>query len=89
MRDDQAARSEALAKAAAKARDGAETIARALNLRPAGVVAAETGDVVNPQPLFRSGSMTGTVAQTVELPTPVESGTIDVTATVTVTLAVQ
>lgn len=89
LRDDQAARSEALAKAAVKARDSAEAIAKALNLRVVGVVQAETADVPVMGPTFRAGNMNATVAQTIEIPTPLEVGDIDVTAAVIVTLAVQ
>lgn len=87
LRDDQAARSEALAHAAVKARESAEAIAKALNLRVTGVVQAETSGVSNVQPLFRRAMPM--MAQSNEVPTPVESGDIEVNATVIVTLAVQ
>jgi uncharacterized protein YggE len=87
LRDDRAARSEALAQAAVKARESAEAIAKALNLRVAGVVQAETSDVANVQPIYpRAMPM---LAQSIEAATPIEAGDIDVTATVIVTLAVQ
>ena len=88
VRDDQPARSRALAEAAAKARDSAEAIAKALNLRVLGVAAAETGDVANVRPQYRNAFIPS-MAQTVEVSTPIEMGNIEVTATDIVTLEVQ
>lgn len=88
LRDDQAARAQALAKAATEARDNAEAIAKALNLHVAGIVNAETADVEDLRPVHGYGTMPG-VAQRIEIGTPIEAGDIDVTATVVVTLAVE
>src|ERR1700728_3261007 len=85
LRDDQVARSEALAQAAVKARESAEAIAKALNLRVSGVLQAETSDVSDVRSLYNAKAMP-TVAQTIEVATPIEAGDIDVTATVIVTL---
>lgn len=87
LKNDQAARSEALAQAAIKARESAEAIAKALNLRVLGVAEAETSDVSNVRPMFSTAMER--VSQTVEVSTPIEAGDIDVTATVIVTLAVE
>ncbi|HTU44351.1 MAG TPA: SIMPL domain-containing protein [Bryobacteraceae bacterium] len=87
LRDDQGARSEALAQAAVKARESAEAIAKALNLRVTGVVQAETSGGSNVLPLYRRAMPL--MAQSNEVPTPIETGDIEVNATVIVTLAVQ
>lgn len=85
LRDDAAVRARALAEAAAKARANGEAIAKALNLRVLGVAQAESADVTPPRLLpanvVRMSAMSAS--------TPIESNsTVDVHATVIVTLAV-
>jgi uncharacterized protein YggE len=83
LKDDRAVRAEALGKAAEQAKTNAEAIASALGLEVTGVVSAETGEAVTPRPIY---TMMATQARA---STPVSPGTIDVHATVTVTLAVK
>jgi uncharacterized protein len=86
LRDDQAVRSQALAQAATKARASAEAIAKALSLHVVGVLEAETSDATAPSLQPR---MMFQAAQSVEVGTSIESGNIDISATVIVTLEVQ
>ncbi len=83
LHDDAAVRSQALAQAAAKARENAEAIAKALNLHVIGVMDAQTTDtpIVRPLPMQARA-----MAQT---PTPIEAGTLDIRASVVLTLEVQ
>jgi len=84
LRDEQKARSEALAAAAVKAKSNAEAMAAALGLKVEGVLSAESGESV--QPRFAPMPM---MARAEASSTPVETGTLDVHATVTVILLVQ
>jgi len=84
LRDEQKARSEALAAAAVKAKAKAEAMAAALGLKVEGVLSAESGESV--QPRFAPMPM---MARAEASSTPVETGTLDVHATVTVILLVQ
>ena len=85
LRDEQKARSEALAMAAVKAKANAEAMAAALGLKVEGVLSAESsGGPV--QPRYAPMAM---MARAEAAPTPVETGTLDIHATVTVTLLVQ
>lgn len=84
LRNDEAVRAQALAQAATKARANAEAIARALNLHVIGVLDAQTTEA----PIFRPVSATLGAAKA-RAATPIETGTLDITATVTVTLQVQ
>lgn len=84
LRDEQKARSEALAAAAVKAKANAEAMASALGLKVEGVLSAESGESV--QPRFAPMPM---MARAEASSTPVETGTLDIHATVTVTLLVQ
>lgn len=86
LRNDAAIRAQALAEASVRARAAAEAIAKALNLRIVGVWRAESSEVIPPRPLRANA---GFVARSAEVATPIESGTIDIHATVTVTLQVQ
>ncbi len=85
LRDDSAVRAEALAQAAAKARSNGEAIAKALALHVIGVLRADTeqAPVVRPLPMARM-VMAEKAPQT-----PIEPGTLDIHATVIVTLQVQ
>ncbi len=84
LRDDEGVRAQALAEAAKKARANAEAIARGLDLRVVRVLQAETTEVSPVRPLVFNAQMgKGQVT------TPIESGTLDVHANVTVTLEVQ
>lgn len=84
LRDDTAIRQKALVEATEKARANAETIARALNLHVTGVLQAEPTEmpVFHPMP-------TAMLASAKAMPTPIESGSLDVNARVTVVLQVE
>ncbi len=84
LRDDSAVRVQALAEAAKKARANGEAIAAALGLDVVGVLRADTeqAPIVRPEP----GIMMAVKARA---PTPIEAGTLDIHATVIVTLQVQ
>ena len=87
LKDDSAIRLQALAEATEKARSSAEAIAKALNLKVTGVLQAETGEAPSFRPL-----MTQFVANQLMAPgarTPIETGNLEVRATVTVSLEIQ
>jgi uncharacterized protein YggE len=84
MKDDSALRLQALAEATRKARTSAEAIAQALNLHVAGVLSAESG--FNSTPI-RPMSMMMALPKTLPS-TPIESGSVEISASVTVTLEV-
>lgn len=84
LKDDQQVRAEALREAAQKAKANAEAIAHSLGLRVVGVVSAESEGTSGAVPVRETMMMMTARAA----PTPVEAGTIDVHASVTVTLAV-
>ena len=86
LRDDSAVRAKVLAEAAVKARANAEAIAKALNVRIVGVLRAEPSEapVVRPMPMMAAKAFGGAAPAT-----PIESGDLDIRATVTVTLEVQ
>ncbi len=88
LRDDSEIRSHALAAAASKAKANAEAIARALNLRVIGVIEAQTGSSATIRPLPFEGRMLMKAAAP-QSTTPIESGSLEIEATVTVTLEVQ
>lgn len=87
LRDDSAVRAEALAQAATKARSNGEAIAKALGLHVVGVLRADTeqAPIVRPVPMASFTAM----AKAERAPTPIEPGTLDIHATVMVTLQVQ
>ncbi len=87
LRNDEAVRAQVIAEAAAKARDSAEAIAKALGLHVTGVWQAETREAVNIRPLETFARGEAMMAKAT--PTPIEAGNLDVTATVIVTLEVQ
>lgn len=81
LRDDRAAREEALTAAVAEARSKAQTMARALGVRLVRILEAGEGGVqVAPQPIFKRLPMAA--MSTSE--TPVSAGQVGVSATVTV-----
>lgn len=86
LKDDAAARNQALAEAAAKARAAAEAIAKALNVHVVSVLQAEASETPTFRPLNRSFAAMQAVPNG---PTPIEPGDLDIHATVTVTLEVQ
>ncbi len=84
LKDEQGVRSQALREAAIKARAKADALASALGLKIVRVLHVDEGGVSMPIPMnVRAMSAEGNVAQT-----PVESGTIDVHATVTLTVEI-
>jgi uncharacterized protein YggE len=87
LRNDETVRAEALGEAAAKARASAEAIAKALNLRVLGVTNAEATELPSVRPIFAEPTATAQV--NARAPTPVETGTLDIHASVVVTLQVQ
>ncbi len=86
VKNEQAVRGQALRQAALNARSAAEAMAAALGLRVTRVHSAETGEPVVVRPV-REFAMTKMAADA-RAPTPVEPGTVQVQATVTVTLEV-
>jgi uncharacterized protein YggE len=84
--NDTAVRAQALAEAAQKARSNGEAIAKALGLHVVGVLRADTeqAPVVRPIPMAFTA-----MAKAERAPTPIEPGTLDIHATVIVTLQVQ
>ncbi len=82
LKDDQAIRAEALAQAARKAQLSGESIARALGLKVVSILSAEAdaGQMARPMMAMQMGAARAS--------TPVEAGTIEVRASVTVTLEV-
>ncbi|MFY9608883.1 MAG: SIMPL domain-containing protein [Blastocatellia bacterium] len=84
LKDEQGVRSQALREAAIKARAKADALASALGLKIVRVLHVDEGGVSMPIPMAaRTFSAEANVAQT-----PVESGTIDVHATVTLTVEI-
>lgn len=87
LKNDQAVRAKVIAAATKQAQANAEAIAQALNVRVVGVASAETVDGGSPRPMTPTFSVMG--RQAMAAPTPVETGTLDVHATVSVTLEVE
>ncbi len=87
LKNDEAVRQQALALAAQKARANAEAIAKALGLKVVGVIEAQSGEAAAVQPLFKPMMMARAMSAPAA-PTPIESGSIAVEATVTITLEV-
>jgi hypothetical protein len=82
LRDDRAARSEALTAAVAAARAKAQTLARALNVRLVQIVEVAEGNLqVAPQPIFKGRVAMEAMAVS---DTPVSAGQVGVSATVSV-----
>jgi uncharacterized protein YggE len=84
LKDEQVTRAQALREAAIKARAKADALASALGLKITRVLHVDEGGVSMPVPInTRAFSAEANVAQT-----PVESGTIDVHATITLTVEI-
>ena len=83
LKDEQAARAQALKEAALKARTKADALASALGLRVQRVLFVEEHIQGGPIPVYTRAAMEAGAAQT-----PVEPGTIDVRATITLTVEV-
>ena len=87
LRDQDAVRAEALREAAARARAEAEVLAQALNLKILRVLTVEESSpgIV---PVRTHLAMARASAASADVPTPVEAGTLDVSALVTLTVEV-
>jgi uncharacterized protein len=86
LRDEQAPRTEALREAALEARQDAESLAGALGLKVVGVLSVtEQSPEVMRMPVYPQGGIRLMAARA---PTPVETGSIDISATVTLTVEV-
>jgi len=85
LQNDEEIRAQALAEAAMKARANAEAIARALNLQIVGVLEAQSSEVPGIRPLF----MPVAEKAMARVETPIETGTLDIHASVSVTLEVR
>lgn len=81
LRNDAAARSEALTRAAEAARAKAETLARALRVRLAGIVEVVEGGVSVFQPLYRGGARMA--MDSMAAGTPVSAGQVGIDANIT------
>jgi uncharacterized protein len=84
LKDEQSIRSQALAEAALKARAKAEAIASALKLKVQRVLHVEEGGSATPVPIYARAEM----AQAAAASTPIEAGTIDVRALITLTVEI-
>lgn len=82
LKDDQPLRAQALRAAAQQARTHAEAIAMGLGVRLGAVISGQEDSAVSIQPVSRMA------ATTASAPTPVEPGAVDVTATVTIEIAI-
>ena len=87
LKDPSAVRQKVLTEAAKKARANAEALANALGVTVTGLLEAEPAEVPAIRPLARTIPSVAMMAEKVA--TPVESGDVDVNATVTVTLQVR
>ena len=85
LKDEQAVYIQALREAVAKARAKAEAIASALGLKIVRVLSVEEGGPLS-RPVYAEGMQTRAAAAPVQ--TPVEPGTIEVRATVTLTVEI-
>jgi len=87
LKDEEAARLEALRQASAKARAKVEAIAASLGLKILRISSVTEGER-NFQPIFRQTPMARGEALAAQAPTPVEAGTVDVRSTVSLTAEV-
>ena len=86
LKDETSARAQALGEASTKARRKAEAIASALGLKIQRVLHVEEGgSIIRP---VEYGDTIGAMRAAATAPTPIESGSIDVRATVTLTVEV-
>jgi uncharacterized protein YggE len=89
LKDDQAVRAQALEKATAAAKKNAESIAAALGVSVTGVAFAETSETGAVRPLIAPMAAMERMPMAKMEPTQIESGTLDVHASVTVALEVK
>jgi len=87
LKDEEAARLDALRQASAKAKVKAEAIAASLGLKVLRIAAVTEGER-SFQPIYRQAPMARGEALAAAAPTPVEPGTVDVRSTVTLTAEV-
>ena len=87
LKDEEAARLDALRQASAKAKAKAEAIAASLGLKVLRIAAVTEGER-SFQPIFRQAPMARGEALAAQAPTPVEPGTVDVRSTVSLTAEV-
>ncbi|HSB11093.1 MAG TPA: SIMPL domain-containing protein [Blastocatellia bacterium] len=87
LKDDSAARAQALREASTKARAKAEAIASALGLKIARVLRVEEG-ASGPRPLYEIEGASGGALRAQMAPTPVEAGSIEVRASITLTVEI-
>jgi len=87
LKDEDAARLEALRQASTKAKTKAEAIAASLGLKVLRISAVTEGER-SFQPIYRQAPMARGEALAAQAPTPVEPGTVDVRSTVTLTAEV-
>lgn len=81
LKDEEAARLDALKQASAKAKAKAEAIAAALGLKIVRITSVSEGER-SFQPIYRAASARAEMA-VAQAPTPIEQGTVDVRSTVT------
>ncbi len=84
LKNDREAHAQALREATLRARADADAIAAALGVKVLGVLSAEEGAVSQPRPVMMPMARMAEAAA----PTPVASGTIDIQATVTLTVEI-
>jgi len=87
LKDEEAARLDALRQASAKAKAKAEAIAASLGLKILRIASVTEGER-SFQPIFRQAPMARGEALAAQAPTPVEPGTVDVRSTVSLTAEV-
>jgi uncharacterized protein YggE len=87
LKDEEAARLDALRQASAKAKTKAEAIAASLGLKVWRIASVTEGER-SFQPIYRQAPMARGEALAAQAPTPVEPGTVDVRSTVTLTAEV-
>ncbi|HLN85838.1 MAG TPA: SIMPL domain-containing protein [Candidatus Limnocylindrales bacterium] len=87
LKDEEAARLDALRQASAKAKAKAEAIAASLGLKILRIASVTEGERTF-QPIYRQTPMARGEALTAQAPTPVEPGTVDVKSTVSLTAEV-
>jgi uncharacterized protein YggE len=87
VKDEQRVRAQALGEASVRAKAKAEGIAAALGLRIVRVLQIEELGVMAPMPI--NTRVFAAEANAAAAPTPIESGTIDFRATVTLTVEIE
>ncbi len=87
LKDEEAARLDALRQASAKAKAKAEAIAASLGLKILRIASVTEGER-SFQPIFRQTPMARGEALTAQAPTPVEPGTVEIRSTISLTAEV-